>query len=93
METKGEGLAMPKLLTKVHNEFERGFQRSRNGNLTRVFDGLRLTVFPRADGWGWCIAYADGGRRFSECPHDTEQEALDSLAVHVGVTEPLPELD
>jgi hypothetical protein len=67
------------------DEFERGFRRSRKGNLWRHFEGMTLTVFGRDDGfYGWCIAGPDG-TRFSSGGFEEEADAIGSLAGELEV--------
>jgi len=65
-------------------EFEAGFQRSRKGNLWRVYDGLTVTVFQRVDGeFGWCIAADEDDTQFSSRGYETEEEALEVLGAEL----------
>src|SRR4051812_13060872 len=69
-------------------EFAAGFRRSRKGNLTREWEGLRLTIFRRkGDGcFGWSVADEEGPR-FSPGGYETEEEALLALGFAMGIDE------
>jgi hypothetical protein len=61
------------------------FKRSQKQNLWCIFKGVNLCAFSKDDGYGWCIAGAQGKRTFSEGTFDTEQQALRALARRFGV--------
>jgi hypothetical protein len=85
-------LAMPRHAPDVA-EFGAGFRRNARGNLVRQWFELSLTVFrqPKRTGeFHWCIS-GPNGRRFSTDGFGDEEDALQSLAVYVGVEPPLPE--
>lgn len=66
--------------SRVVDNFEMGFKRSKKGNLRRTYEGCTLTIFKRADGYfAWCIS-EDGEVNYSPVTYDTEDEALDGLA-------------
>lgn len=56
----------------------RHWRRSMRGNLTRVFDGLTLTVFKRRGEWHWCVAGEE--TTFSPYGYECEYDAMYALA-------------
>jgi hypothetical protein len=65
----------------------RCWQRTRKGNLWRLYEGVTLTIFERSDGWyGWCCADGDGPE-FSPHGFESEAEAIDDLADALGIGE------
>jgi hypothetical protein len=63
------------------------WQRSKRGNLWRLWEGRTVTVFVRTDEfYGWSIA-DDNGPRFSRGGYETEDEAMDALAEALWVGE------
>ena len=64
--------------------FERGFRRSRRGNLWRQHDGKTLTVYRRPDGlFGYAIA-GDGGPAYSRAGYADEDTAVGELWYRIG---------
>lgn len=62
------------------------WKRSGRGNLTRTFDGLRVTVFSKDWGYRWCIT--DGEEeRYSDTTLPTEEEAAADVMRLLGVEE------
>ncbi len=70
-------------------EFEKRkhWQRTRRGNLTRRYDGRRVTVFLQTDGmYGWCISSTVDEVEFGE-GYDSEEDAVTGLGEALGVSE------
>lgn len=70
--------------------FVAAFKRLKNGNLHRRYFNdpqAGLTVFRNARGFAWCVALDMEGvkPRYSDKPFDTEAQALEALASHLGV--------
>lgn len=79
---------------KRWREFESGknWQRSKLGNLTRIFEGRRVTVFkqkgPRDEHrfYGWCISSSDDDYEFCD-GYYTQRDAMTGLGEALGVSE------
>jgi hypothetical protein len=66
------------------DDFKRRFVRSRRGNLWREHNGLAVTIFKCAGGYGYCIADEDGPL-FSSDRFDTETEAIEGIRYELGL--------
>lgn len=69
-------------------EFEdrRNWSRTVTGNLTRVYQGRRVTVFgPRDDTFGWCISSTVEEVEFGE-RYDSVEEAMTALGEALGLS-------
>ena len=71
------------LIEAAFTRFAEGFRRSKRGNIWCEWDGLTLTVFPRSQGFCWCIADSEGPQ-FSRRRYETEGEAMESLWSELG---------
>jgi len=66
-------------------EFERGFKRSKKGNLWCHYNGLIVSVFKQSDGgYGWCVAGEDD-KRYSSHEYETEEEAIEALSAELEI--------
>ena len=54
------GREEPEAAAPPWEDFIAGFQRSKKGNLWRMYDNLTLTVFPRGHGYNWCVCDREG---------------------------------
>ncbi|HQZ65469.1 MAG TPA: hypothetical protein PLY87_10360 [Planctomycetaceae bacterium] len=64
------------------------WSRTRRGNLTRVYDGQRVTVFKNHHSglFGWCISSTIDEVEFSKTFFDTEEESRTDLGEYLGVS-------
>lgn len=89
---------MPKIKTKQQREVDEAlarwaefedpeqWTRTKRGNLTRVYDGTRVTVFKRPDEiFGWCISSSEDETTFGE-GYDDESDAMTALGEALGVS-------
>ena len=69
-------------------EFEnrKYWTRTKWGNLTRVYDGRRVTVFgPRDETFGWCISSTVDEVEFGE-GYDSVEDAMSALGEALGLS-------
>ena len=74
---------------KRWREFEslKHWRRTERGNLTRRYDGRRVTVFQQKDElYGWCISSTVDEVECSE-GYDSEEDAMTGLGEALGVSE------
>lgn len=89
---------MPKIPTKQQREvaealvrwaeFEdpKEWTRTKRGNLTRVYDGSRVTVFKQPDeSFGWCISSNEDETTFGE-GYENSEDAMTALGEALGVS-------
>ncbi len=90
---------MPKIKTKQQREVEealarwaefedpQNWSRTRRGNLTRSYDGTRVTVFKQGDeSFGWCISSTEDGTTFGE-GYENSEDAMTALGESLGVSQ------
>ena len=71
---------------REREEFEAGFHKSGNGNPTREWEGLQLTVFQRGNYYCWVSSDLDeDDRTFSREKYETQEEAMSGLADYLQV--------
>jgi len=68
-------------------EYERpeAWGRSGKGNLTREWDGSRVTIFRRDGGFHWCLSHPIDGTRFSHGAFPSERSAQQAAGTAAGV--------
>ncbi|GEM_PF-1604024 len=90
---------MPKVLTRRDPDpdleaalrewalFERpeAWRRSAKGNLTRLWNGSRVTIFRRGASFRWCVNDPDDETQFSSRGYETQAEAVTGAGYAVGV--------
>ena len=84
-EITGEALIAFNLA--LRERFERGFARSRKGNLWRTYEGKTVSVFRKGpDDYRWSVSVGEGATEFSRSWYATEEDAI-ALAEKLGVPE------
>ena len=74
---------------KRWREFEsmKHWRRTERGNLTRRYDGRRVTVFQQKDEfYGWCISSTVDDVEFCE-GYDSEEDAMTGLGEALGLSD------
>lgn len=77
-------------LLAARDEFEKGFERSRKGNLWQEYEGRTVSVFRRTDDlYYWSIADGDGPE-YSPEGYESEEDAVGELwfVLSPGVDDP-----